>query len=641
MELMDSFLLSQTAKIEPWIKDVLPGNTIPHGILLIEIYGENSKEIIEKIHVENKHRLYPAYSYETQERLWQIRSAAVPIINYNQENKKTISFVEDVIVPIHAIGKCITELYNIFKKYNVNICIYGHAGNGNLHIRPQLDVYNENEIKKMKTIADEVYDMVISLKGSITGEHGDGMLRVPYLIKQYGPVVKIFKQIKDIFDPYGMLNPGKIIGEEETFIHDVIYPLKPIHYFKSTEEFDISKKIARCHGCGKCRNICPVFNIYSDERVIPRAKMILLDAVITGKINYIKNNIVGLCISCHSCYTECPTKVDIPYILTLVKKNNIISNYRTDIAYHILKEPYRIANIHKKFKYISRIVLSSYTCRKLLEPVIGIDRRRKLPLPSVLSVEDKKHMYNSRIYNNKIAYFYGCWTNVFNTEVCDATIQLFNIFNYGIVFPEQRCCGMIKYTAGDINGMYKNMKYNIKHLYELVKHGYQIITTCPTCRLMLTKIYPCISSSPDTEAIAENVTDFYIYLWELCRKEVIKFKKIPYKKLMYHQPCHAKIFHDMDIVVNLLKLNTELEIMVNTTCCGMGGTFGIKKYGFDISMKIGSELAKRIHNIIPDKIITSCGACKTQIESIYNIEVIHPAVLLAQMLVAKSKLEGC
>jgi len=638
IELMDEFFLNLVKEFDPSLRPILP--ELSQALLLIELEGEDKDEVRQR--AENMKQKYPgkniqiAYNLVEQERLWKIRQAAVPIINRVKGIKRPVPFIEDVIVPINKLGECINQLHQIFAENEVEACIYGHAGDGNLHIRPRLNLKDNKDIHKMKVIADAVYSLVISFKGSMSAEHGAGLLRTPYLSKQYGQLTSLFREVKKVFDTQNILNPGKIVDLDESFVHDLIYGWN-FNYTQTSSNFDkphLKEEIEKCHGCAQCRNICPVVMTTLEEITSPRAKATLLRAILSGDLEVrflLKKQfkeIFDLCLNCRACLWQCPTQVNIPQ-LVIEAKNYYISKMGQMWYEQIIQEPKLLGKISSILPRLTNLLTQSKIGKIILEATLGLSAKRILPKISPQPLTKQRQRKNQK--EIKIAYFYGCFANFYSVE--DEGLPVITILEHNgieVILPEQRCCGGPKITEGNLEAVYEDIRYNIKHLSQAILSGYQVVTTCPTCCLILKVDYPYLMKTHESNLVAQNTSDIHEFLWRLFTTKRLNtdFKPLS-KKLIYHHPCHLSAIGIKDLPVKLLQLIPEINLVeIEDSCCGMGGILGLKKERFEWSMKIGEGLFQQIKNTNPNAVITPCAACKMQIEQATNIKVYHPIKIL-------------
>jgi anaerobic glycerol-3-phosphate dehydrogenase C subunit len=645
VEFMDETFIKLARDVEPKLKDMLPAGS--KGVFLVEFEEEGRASCDEKI-ASLKQRLMEeralisglniAQTPEEQERLWDVRRAAVPIMNRIKGKKRPIPFIEDAIVPPERLDEFVAGAYAIFNKYSVDACVYGHAGDGNMHIRPLIDMKDKAGLIKMNNMADDFYGMVLSLGGSASAEHGDGILRIPYLKKQFGPLYAMFTRIKDIFDPKGILNPGKKIGKDDSITHDLIYDPQTAYYKTDTvlDSAQARAEIEKCHACGLCRTVCPVNINLPEEIASPRAKAAIFKAFINGQLD--KSLLSGppvkealdLCVNCKSCRIECPTGADVPLLCSLAKEN-YVKQAGIPLPQALLENMYLLGSISGKSPGFYGALSSSPAGKSLTELLIGIDKRRPLPKPSVPPFEKKR--FSREKGKRQVAYFYGCYVNFFNAESEGSSVmKVLRKNGIGVILPKQKCCGIPSVSSGNIKAVKKDMAYNLKQLYDAVGAGCDIITSCPSCGLAIKEDYPRILNTSEAAAVSQKTFDIHEYLWLLFNEGTLNVDFKPSgKKAVFHAPCHLKAQGISGLQERLSGLIPRISISkITDSCCGMAGSFGLKKKNFDLSMAIGERLFSNIKDASADFVVTSCGACKTQIKQGSGCNVIHLVELLAE-----------
>ncbi len=673
IEFMDETFIKLARDVEPKLKGVLPPDS--KGVFLVEFEEESRADSDGKIDsvkqrlMEEQAVIYGiniAQNAEEQDRLWDVRRAAVPIMNRIKGRKRPIPFIEDAIVPPDRLDEFLVGAYAIFDKYSVDACVYGHAGDGNMHIRPLIDMKDKADLIKMDKMADDFYRMVLSLGGSTSAEHGDGILRVPYLRKQFGPLYTMFTQIKDIFDPKGILNPGKKIGKDSSITHDLIYDSQTA-YLATKTVFDsgqVRAEIEKCHACGLCRTACPVNINLPQEVASPRAKAAILKGFISGQLDKkllsdpsIKE-ILDLCVNCKSCRVECPTGADVSLLCCLAKEN-YAEQAGVPLSQALVENMYLLGLASSKSPNLANIFLNSSAGKSLIELAIGIDKRRVLPkssvplssplcLPAIFVAGGEVRRFSRTPYRSiggrargadqkntgrKVAYFYGCYVNFFSAESeGSSVIRVLQKNDIEVILPGQKCCGIPSISSGNVNAARKDMAYNLKQLYDAARAGYDIITSCPSCGLALKEDYPRILNAAEATVVAQKTFDIQEYLWLLFDEGTLNTNFKPStKKVVFHTPCHLKAQEINDLQECLAELIPGISIVkISDSCCGMAGSFGLKKSNFDLSMAIGNKLFQCIKSASADFVVTSCGACKTQIRQGTGCKVVHPIELLAE-----------
>jgi len=232
----------------------------------------------------------------------------------------------------------------------------------------------------------------------------------------------------------------------------------------------------------------------------------------------------------------------------------------------------------------------------------------------------------------KIVYYAGCFANYYDPEIGKSFIEVMERNGFEVIIPDEKCCGMPMLANGNVKGAAKNVKFNLKSLTRAASPGYDILTTCPSCNLMLRSECVTFFDSEEARFVSEHIYDASEYLNKLNRKGELntKFGRMDLK-VFYHAPCHMKVQDLTYESVNLLKLIPGLSVVkVNTACCGMGGSYGMKKVNYDLAIEIAGKVWEEVKTAQPDKGVTECGGCKLQIEAGTGINVVHPQMLLRE-----------
>ena len=313
----------QKAELRPYLPDGA------EAVLFIEFEGGAEEELRSKFASVEKDLLAAGLATEMRvakdardmAMLEKVRSVSGPILNKTKGPKKPVAFIEDAAVHPSRLPQYIKGLRDIFRRFDVDAGIYGHAGDGNMHLMVFLDLRRPEEVRKMVALADAAYDLVLSLKGTISGEHGDGRLRTHYTKRQYPRLYEAFKEVKALFDPDSILNPGSIVGGDEN-------PLPLFLKFKKERGTaagivagqSVREAVEACSGCGKCRSYCPVAMEVMEEWVTGRAKASLIREYLAGTLDEKVvasprfREVLDSCVNCKRCLTECPSGADIPWV---------------------------------------------------------------------------------------------------------------------------------------------------------------------------------------------------------------------------------------------------------------------------------------------------------------------------------------
>jgi Fe-S oxidoreductase len=636
-----------------------------------------------------------AYDTRQQELLWKLRKAVQPILYKLPPPKQITGFIEDGVIPPARLAEYIRGLWAIFKKHGVEAATFGHAGDANLHVRPLLDLRTQQDIDKMVAMADEANDLVLRMGGTLSGEHGDGRVRSPYLRRQFGPVYDLMRQVKRIWDPQGLLAPENVITDRTQMSTDDLRLGAGYRLVETGSDYDrpaMRLEAEKCHGCGTCLAYCPVYLASGEPLAAPRAKCNLLQAVISGELDFHKlgldprfKAVADLCYNCKTCRVECPSNVNAAALM-LVEKAHWARHKGLPLADRLFSRARLVAKLGSLTAPLSNALARWPLVQKLGRAAAGIAAR---PMPRFSrdtlegyapSATPKREggvatrpgrvatdepaptaahgdpcgvaMPPPRSSAHKVALFAGCFY-IFNDAAAGrALVDVLRALGCEVVLPEQRCCGLPAYTSGDRLAALKDAEFNLAVLGPLVDAGYDIVSGCPSCTLSLREDYPDLLNVEESRQVSSAVYDAHEYVARLLAEkpaqasspipvgrllaaaEIIESAdaKHPPYRLAYHAPCHLRALGLGAAPKELLERAGLKFHLVNTTCCGMGGTFGLKQKNLELSNKIAADFFKRLRDAHIDAVVTPCGMCKTQIEGQTGLRVYHPMELLANLL---------
>jgi len=403
IEIMDSNFLRFVRANNSKIDAMLP--TVVDTALLVEFEAPDEAELDSRLTSLEQMlaggsalQVKRAMGAAEQKQLWAVRQAAVPLLQKLPGPKKIVEFIEDITVHPDVLATYMSTLAGILAKYGVDSIMYGHAGDGNIHTRPILSTKDPADLRTMKTIMDEAMQVVVELKATPSGEHGDGLIRSPYVRMVYGEeVYGIFKEIKNAFDPTGILNPGKKIVNEAT-TGGLATNLRYGPYYYTHEQSTLlhfpdseyDREIEKCHGCAQCKSMvvttmCPTYKATRREHASPRAKANLLRNIISGKLDpdasYVADaakEITDYCIECGMCALECPSNVNIPKLMLEAKSKFRAGRPGTPVD-AILGRAELLSRIGRLTSPLANPLMNQGLVRRAGEKMAGIDRRRTLP----------------------------------------------------------------------------------------------------------------------------------------------------------------------------------------------------------------------------------------------------------------------
>lgn len=622
------------------------------AVLLVEFDGSCRDSVQESLHMMKKSIaggreplafcIKEACEPKEQENLWAVRKAAVPMLSSIEGPKRPVPFIEDCAVSPNLLPQFIKGLQDIFADHGVQAAICGHAGDGNLHVRPLLNIKEPSDVNVMRVIAGATCELVANLKGTLSAEHGDGLCRTPFLPAFFKKTYPLFAKVKKIFDPKGILNPGKVIPNEGQSIADNLrWSAAPLlNDPKSPLSFSAAARseMDKCHGCGACRTFCPLFQAFPDEAASARSKANLAHALAAG--GSIASDVlpseefqraVKLCLNCRLCRWLCPTGVDVPLLCIELRRalKSFCGAPKGRLSLDFLP---RVSQIGSFLSPLANIIVSNGATRYLMEKAFGIDKRRELPrFRRRAKLNGRAAKGGPAISSGSVIYFAGCYPSYHDVEgLAGAVEDLLGSLGHNLIAPEMKCCGAPKLACGSIQKAAQDAQVNMNALYPYIKEGIPIVTTCPTCAVTLKNDYPLMLASEESNLLSGSVYHIAEYLSASLGRGALGLVPGAAKgRVAYHSPCHLRPGGLADEEALLLSLIPGLEVVrLGEKCCGMAGTFGLKRENFELSMKIGEPLFHEIARSGADLVATSCPTCALQFKQAGFKNVVHPLILL-------------
>jgi FAD/FMN-containing dehydrogenase/Fe-S oxidoreductase len=650
VELLDRTFVQVIREADPKAASGLPDDT--EAILIVELDGDDSKEVMDRMQrlssaVTGRAGLATDLKYsarpEDTARIWAVRKAASPILSRREGTRRNTRFIEDAAVHPEQMAEFVRRLRGLLKKYDLKAAIFGHAGDCNLHCNPMLNQKDPRDLDLMETLAEEFTDLVIGMGGSLSGEHGDGRLRTPYLRRAYGPLVEAFAEVKKLFDPLGVLNPGIIVHDGSSRLTDDFRYGDGYRRLPTATPIDDAtwqKEIEKCHGCGACRNYCPVAVATGDEAATARAKANLLRAVISGRLEPGAmttdefKSVMDLCVNCQLCHSECPTAIDIPGMAVMAKEVYVRSRGKNTTE-RVLTNPGPMLRFGTMFAPFANAALRFAPARRLMETFTGIASARDLAPFDAAPLQTRVPSVDPE--GRKVAYFHGCFGGYQDVEgEGRAAVELLEALGCTVAIPPQECCGIAAITYGHLDDVRPTAERNVSELLALTRRGYEVLYSAPSCGLALVEDYPRLLGTPQSEVLARHIRDIHEYVLDILETDPAmraRLRPVPIR-LTYHNPCHMQARGLGDAVVRLLRLVPEVEVVpiVQDHCCGIAGTFGMKEKNFSLSMQMGRPLFESIEATGVGVVATGCGTCKIQIEQGSRLPVVHPIKIVRDSL---------
>ncbi|MDP3353701.1 MAG: FAD-linked oxidase C-terminal domain-containing protein [Flavobacteriaceae bacterium] len=661
-ELMDKTVLDLTKNNREHIKNRFFIKEDPKAVLMLEV-ASNSLEDAEKqanslIQDLTNHGFGYAHPkiYRTDiDKVISLRKAGLGLLGSIVGDEKAADSIEDTAVKIEDLPNYIAEFTKMMDSYGQKAIYYAHAGAGELHLRPILNLKKKSDVVLFRTIAFEVAKLVKKYKGSLSGEHGDGMVRgefIPFMIGKNN--YELLKRLKITFDPNNILNPSKIVDappmdENLRFVADRNEPeISTLLDF--SDSLGVLRASEKCNGSGDCRKLisaggtmCPSYRATLNEKDTTRARANALREFLTNSNKTNKFNqqelydILELCISCKACASECPSNVDMAtlkaeFLYQYQKENG--SSLRTKLfAFN-----YRLNHFGILFPAITNYLLNLDFIKKLL----GIANQRTIPKLQSFTLRTwiNKNQQKIKITNpiKKVYLFIDEYTNFYDVEVGIDTIKLLTHLNYEVLIINHEESGRSFISKGFLKQAKKVANKNIDIFKNLIDENTPLIGIEPSAILGFRDEYIRLA---DDKKMAKKLAINAFTIEEFIKNE-IDLENIyadsfndEHCTIKIHGHCHQKSLSSIESTQAMLSLPKNYQVTIlNTGCCGMAGAFGYEKEHYEFSMQIGeTSVFPRIRNLSHQTEIASAGtSCRHQIYDGTRRVAEHPITILKNAL---------
>lgn len=606
------------------------------------------------------------HRHDDCQRLASLRRRIEPLFLRGWGRCVPIPIFEDAAVPVERLGSVIRSLQDLPRRFGLNWTMDLRAAEGRIRMRPFLDMADPDHRARIEDLAGEFYDIILEAGGTISAAAGCGLLRTQFLPRQYGELFQIFRDVKDVFDPANLLNPGKVTGVPPVSMAENLkrHPSPPSSAAATETEaeapprvvvpalrwpkIDVLSMASACNGCGSCRSaeptlrMCPAFRAHGTEASSPRAQANLLRKIASGELdprlwgsNELKA-VADLCIHCKMCNTECPSAVDTSSLI-MEAKAAFVENHGLPPQDWIVSRIEMWARLASRFPILSNFALSRNGPRWLLERLLGLSKRRVLPPVRRAPFTRRAarlglHRPRPSRPGPRVVYFLDVYANYYDHELAESVVGVLHHAGVNVFVPTaQRGSGMEALTVGDIDHARELALRNLRALGDAVRDGYTVVCSDPAAALMLQQEYVKLTDDLDAELVARNTMDVGQYLLGLDARGQLPAPSEPVRaKVGYHQPCRLRALEIGLPGFELLRKVPDLEAeFINRGCSGMGGTHGLAKGHFRSSLRAGRELRKRLKGDDIEIGATECGACRIQMEQGLSKRTLHPIKLLS------------
>ena len=641
------------------------------AVLLVEYEFDTYREardaalgLAEQLQRHDRLALHTAVALQPEEigRFWQLREVALPSLYALRSGAQPVAFVEDVGVPPEELSTYLHRVQEILKEHETTASFMVHAASGQVHTRPFLDLRQPEEVAKLAGIAEQVHTLALQLGGTVSTQHGTGLARTPWVARQYGALYPVFRQLKTIFDPRGIFNPGKIIGPDPELPS---WPLRQLldanaeadaPWLLRWQPGEVHTEVLSCNGCGQCRTdssalrMCPIFRATHNEAASPRAKPNLLRHLLQQKPDPRQLSpdevraVADLCVNCKMCALECPAHTNVPKLMLEAKAANV-AEYGLDWKDWFSARSEAFTRLAGTFAPLVNVALTSRAVRWVLEKLFGLSRHRRLPtfvLRSFLRRARRRGLTrppralrgssNGSVERPRVAYFVDVFANHSDPQIAEAVVAVLQHNGFEVYVPEgQRGCGMAALAHGDVEAAREIAQQNLRALAEAARAGWPIICSEPTAALMLRHDYLDLMDDPDAKLVSERTVELTAFLWDLHQQGRLRtdFRQLEVA-VGHHVPCHLKALGRPPAGPLLLSLVPGLHVhTIDVSCSGMAGTFGLKAENYETSLEAGRPMLEELRR--PRVLFgsTECSTCRLQMEDGSGKRTLHPAQYLA------------
>ncbi len=642
----------------------------PQAVLVVELARETEEEVDKTaenlIYALVQAQLgyaYPVVSGSQIKEVWGLRKAGLGLLSNVPGDAKPAPVIEDTAVDVEDLPAYIADFNKILEKHGLYCVHYAHAGSGELHLRPILNLKTEKGVKLFRTIAEEIATLVDKYKGSLSGEHGDGRLRGEFIPQMIGAKnYELVKQVKALWDPQNIFNPGKIVDTPpmDTSLRYTAGQKTPD--FDTTLDFSEHQGMLRtaelCNGSGDCRKselsggtMCPSYMATRNEKDTTRARANILREILTHSesknpfANEEIKEVMDLCLSCKGCSSECPSNVDMAKL-----KAEWQHQYYKDKGI-----PFRtrqIAGFSKSMKLASKapwaydLVFGNKFTGNIAKSVVGFAKERSMPELARVPLDKwfrKQFSPGPGTKHAKVYFFCDEFTNYNDAEIGKKAIQLLDKLGYEVVMPNHEESGRTYLSKGLLDQAKVLAEKNVKLFAPLISEDAPLVGIEPSSLLTFRDEYPGLLRDGDkelAEGLAKNCLTIEEFLARAMEKGHLKpdLFTIPSgaeQLIKVHGHCHQKALSSMVPTKKVLSTlpNTKVQ-MIPSGCCGMAGSFGYEAEHFEVSMKIGELVLFPTVRKQPEEVIIAAPgtSCRHQIKDGTGRKAKHPVEVLWERL---------
>lgn len=662
-ELMDKTILDCTKNNREQLKNRFFVNGEPEAILLLEIASDSKEKatefansLIADLQKHNFGYAHPKLYTNDIDKALELRKAGLGLLGNIVGDQKAVACIEDTAVDLQDLPNYITEFTKMMDAFGQKAVYYAHAGAGELHLRPILDLKNSNDVELFRKITTETAKLVKKYQGSFSGEHGDGIVRGEFLPLMIGDQnYQLLKRIKFAFDPNNIFNKGKIVDAYpmDTSLRYEVDRKEPEvdTLLDFSDSLGILRAAEKCNGSGDCRKLasaggamCPSYRATRNEKDTTRARANTLREILTNSKKENKFNdpqlkeVFDLCLSCKACASECPSNVDVAsfkaeFLYQYQKANP--PSFRTKMFANNVK----YNKLGSLFPALTNFTLNT----SVVKNILGVAQERSIPKLAKQTFR-KWYVHNSQRLTHNVSnkgslyLFVDEFTNYYDVKIGIDTIELLTSLGYDVRIINHKESGRSHLSKGFLDEAKIIANTNISIFKDLVSKDVPLIGIEPSAILSFRDEYLRLA---DDKNAAQELANHTFTIEEFIKNEVLKgniqketFTNRPLV-VKIHGHCHQKALSSVEPTFFILNLPKNYSVSIlNTGCCGMAGSFGYEKEHYDLSMQVGEDtLFPKIKNMEKSVAIAAPGtSCRHQVFDGTKRMAEHPVSILRKAL---------
>jgi FAD/FMN-containing dehydrogenase/Fe-S oxidoreductase len=660
VELIPHTIFERARLIPAYARRLTFIDEIPEAVLVVEFASDDDRQVAQAA----RRLAGGGHILETdraQADLWAVRKAGLGLLMSVAGDLKPATFIEDVAVPVERLGDYVRGMTRILKEHGTQGEWYAHASAGCLHLRPLINLKTELGVRQIRQIAEAACDLTIELRGTLSGEHGDGLSRTEFNSRLFGPELsRAFVELKQAFDPQWILNPGKVVTYPEAAVsaaldRDLRYgPGYQAHGPSTTFDFAVDGGLAgaveRCNGSGVCRKsdgvMCPSYQVTREEMHSTRGRANALRAAMAGLLpagalsSQQMYQVLDLCLECKGCKAECPTAVDMARI-----KAEFLDHYHAQhgvpLRTHLFAE---VAAISRAAHHLGPLINAASRTRLghwMTNGVLGLGAERHLPAFAPRTFRQQAGARPQVALGHPVVLFVDTFTNFNEPAIGLAALAVLEASGcHVILVPKQQCCGRPMVSKGLLARARQMAAANVAVLGPYAERGLPIICLEPSCASMLSDELPALlPKDPRAAVLAGRIKLIEEYLTEADESGQPPLERLHLQRgrqpLVFHGHCHTKALSGSDAMRRMLEAAAQSVEEVDSGCCGMAGSFGYEAEHTATSLAIGEMKlfpAVRLQAAKGAQIVAAGTSCRTQIKDGTKISALHPIQILANLL---------